>query len=71
MTQVKNWLSQFQRWTHWFAGVVISAGLAYGSNEALRKAVNSALAGAPRLAVFVASAAAVVVAYANSRKSGN
>lgn len=70
MTQVKNWLSQFQGWAHWFAGVVVSVALLYGTNDAVQKAVNGALAGAPKLAGFLAAASSILLAYANS-KQGN
>jgi len=70
MTQVKNWLSQFQGWAHWFAGVALSAAVLYGTNDAVQKAVNSALAGAPKLAGFLAAASSILLAYANSKHSG-
>jgi hypothetical protein len=69
MTQVRNWFSQFQGWAHWFAGVALSAALLYGTNDAVQKAVNSALAGAPKLAGFLAAASSILLAYANSKHS--
>jgi hypothetical protein len=69
MKQVSNWLSQFQSWAHWFAGAALSAALIYSTNEAAHKAVNQALSGAPKVAAFIASVSAVVLAFANSKKS--
>ena len=66
---MKNWLSQFKSWAHWFAGAALSAALVYSSNEAVHKAVNQALSGAPRIAAFIASASAILLAFANSKKS--
>ena len=69
MSRITYFLSQFQGWAHWFAGAALSIALLYGNNDAVHKAVNNALAGAPKLAGFVAAAASILLAYANSKKS--
>lgn len=68
MKPVSDWLSQFKSWAHWFAGAALSAALIYSTNEAAHKAVNQALSGAPKIAAFVASAAAILLAFSNAKK---
>jgi hypothetical protein len=65
---MKDFTSQFKASAHAITGAILSAFTLYASVPAIHDAVNKAAAGNSRIVGFIASASAIVLAYANFKK---